>query len=152
MATIENALIYLMNAISGLTALNGGRTWDTKMPDNPVFPATTLQAIGRLPQHTMSDRDSLGIKTYQIQHWGDDKEVVIGMAEAVRQQLDGFSGTVQVSGAGVPIGILVGITAAEGVYDIVINGILLQNELDLYDDDTRVFHRLQQFKVMFQEN
>ncbi len=151
MLGLEKAITYILNNISGLSAVNAGRNWDTVMPDNAVLPATTFQLIAMTPDFTMRDRSSLCRKTVQIQHWSQDKAQVVTMAEAVREQLNGKVCLVAGNGSGVPTGVTYGATGPSTANDRVINGILLQNELDLYDNDTRVFRRLQQFRVTFQE-
>ncbi len=129
--TIEDALYAKLTSDAAINAITGSRVYPVKMEDNPTFPAITFQRISSTREQTMSGRVSYCSALYQIDSWSVSYDVTRDLASKIFALLEGFRGTIS---------------------SVDIQGILSQNEIDLYEDDVKVYRRSQTFTVIFLES
>lgn len=102
-----------------------------KMSDNPVFPAVVYQRISSIREQNISDgRVYYCNAIYQLDIYSPSFDTTKDLAAKIFARLEGFRGT---------------------VLGVDIQGILSQNEIDLYEEDVRLFRRSQQYRVIFIE-
>ena len=130
MSIIEDAIYTKLTGLAAVSAIVVLRIYPLKMPDNPTFPCVTYQRISSIREQTLSGRVSYCDALYQIDSWSESYDTTASLAAAIFAGLEGFRGIVST---------------------VDIQGILSQNEIDLYEDDVKVFRRSQTFRVIFLE-
>ena len=80
-------------ADSAVENLVGTRMYPTIAPQSAALPYITYQVISAFRQPTMLAPDNLPEKRIQIDAWGSTFSQAHAVAEAIRQAIDGFSGT-----------------------------------------------------------
>jgi len=124
--SVEAAINAILLADPGVAAVVASRIYPVVMPEDPTLPAITYQRIDG-PRETSLDLDSsLAHPRIQVSAWGNAYADVKNAADAVREALNGFSGTI----AG-----------------FTIQGIVIESDNDLYDPQTRTYHVATDFEV-----
>jgi hypothetical protein len=127
---IEDALFTKLSGTTAISDIVGTRIHPVKMPDNPTFPSITYQRISSTREQTMQGRVSYCEAIMQIDIWSQDYDVTRDLASKVFSALEGFRGPIS---------------------SVDIQAILSQNEIDLFEDDVKVYRRSQTFRVIFIE-
>lgn len=87
---IEPGLVDRLEAqVSGI----GSRVYPGKLPQNPTYPAIAYAQISNPRQHTHDGPDGCVEARYQITAFSDSYAEAKGVAEDIREALDGFTGT-----------------------------------------------------------
>ena len=94
MAVIEEALVALLEADAGVSALVGNRIYPIVIPDGASLPAIAYQRISGPRAETMDGPSGLAWPRFQITSVAETVSEAIALANAVRHALDGYSGTV----------------------------------------------------------
>jgi hypothetical protein len=91
---IEQALFTHITTDSTITDLMGTRLFPNKIPQGQPLPAAEYQQDGGKREHTMAGADGLVDSEYFITCYAESYSKAKELAMAIRQRMDGFSGTV----------------------------------------------------------
>lgn len=130
MSTIEDALYTKLSGTVAISAIVSDRIYPMKMPEDPTFPCVTYQRISSVRNQTLQGRVAYCDSIFQIDSWSKDYDVTKQIAGEIFAVLEGFRGTVS---------------------SVDIQAVLSQNEIDLYEDDVKLYRRSQTFRVTFLE-
>jgi hypothetical protein len=128
--SLEESIYSKLSGNGTIAGLVGTRIWPVKMPDNPGFPCISFNRQSTIRDQTLAGRVSYCNVILQIDSWAETFDVCNSLASTIFALLEGFRGT---------------------ILGIDIQGILSQNEVDLYDDDAQIFRRSQSFRITFLE-
>lgn len=92
--TIETALFSILIGDATINSLIATRVYPNIVPQNAPMPAITYQQISGPRDHVMAGPTGLVGARYQINCWASSYAGAKELAEAVRKELDGYSGTV----------------------------------------------------------
>ena len=130
MSRIDEALYSLITTDPGCNEQLGTRAYPLVIPQNAALPAVCYQTITtqrkthmRGPSHTPAQRTQITIKASNY-----DNAVVV--ANLIRVLLEGYAGTVQ---------------------GVKIAGIMLENEYDGFNLDTRSVTVRQDYRIQYKE-
>lgn len=98
-ATIEQAIYSLLSADPTVSGLVGNRITPVLVPQDSAMPAVTYAEVAGVRENTMDGPAGLVRSRWQFNCWGISYADGRSVSDAVRQVLDGYSG----SGAGVTI-------------------------------------------------
>lgn len=130
--TIEVALHDRMAGHAGLSALVSNRIYPLRMPQGVTFPAVTYHRVSSQPVSAFGADTGLEAARFQVSAWSDSRTPLAAhdVAVEIRAALQRFRGTQT---------------------GIVIQGIFLENQIDLYEPDTEVWQVALDFMVHFGE-
>lgn len=92
--TIETALYATVIEDATVNAIIGTRFFPNVVPQSAKIPAATYMQISGPRVHSVEGALGMVKARYQINCWAAKYSTVKDLAEAIRKQLDGFSGTV----------------------------------------------------------
>lgn len=118
---VEEALAARLEGFAGLSALVADRIYPLALPQEPTPPAVVFLKVSGPRDLTQSGASGLVNPRFQVDAWAATYSSAKAVAEQVRLALIGFSGTMG---------------GASGVY---VSGVNLDNERDLYEDETRLY-------------
>lgn len=127
---IQQALFTILSAHPGLSALVGSRIYPLILPQNPAYPALTYQRVSGPREQSHDGPSGLARPRFQVSCWHPDFDQAKAAAEQVRLALAGYRGIVG---------------------GLEIEGIQVENELDLYDPDAKVYRVILDFVIWHQE-
>lgn len=133
MADIESALYSILSTTGAITTICGTRIYPIKMPDNSIFPAVTYQKIVETTEHIINSSGQLKKAIFSISTWVRHTPTATPatareLSAAIRAAIDGI----------------------RGLYSgMDIQGILIQNETQTYDEDVEVYRILQDFLIIY---
>ena len=119
---IEEALYAYLSSHAGLTALVSTRIYPLVMPQNATLPAVTFSKISGPRAHAMQQDAGLAYPRFQVSCWGGTYKQAKEVAGQVRAALQDYTGTM--GGAG----------------GVVVSGVFLEDENDLYEPGTQAYH------------
>lgn len=102
-------------------------------PGRPKYPAITYMLISQPREHHLTGSSEWAAPRYQIDCWSKSFAEALNMGRLVTRILDGYAGTV---GSGDTINI---------------NGALVEDARDLYDEDEQVYSRAVDVIIMHNE-
>lgn len=94
MATLEAALVSILEDDSGVGAIAGDRIYALVLPQGVVYPAIRWQRISTPRLKSTSGPSGRARPRFQIDCYAGTHAEALSLAAAVRAALDGFSGTV----------------------------------------------------------
>ncbi len=125
------AMRGLLNACAGLTALVGKRIDSDVMPDSPTYPAVTFQRMsGSSAKGAISD-PPLMTAVFQVSAWAKNRKDARAVATQIRAAIDRKRQL-----------------TVNGVY---VNDCFYQDDIDLFDFDTRTFYTHTTFKIFYRD-
>lgn len=127
---IEEALVSILQNDSGVNAITT-RVYPVDLPQNPVFPAVIYMKISGMRDHALSGPTGHAHPRFQIEAWATTYSAAKGLARAIRQALDGYSGTVG---------------------DVEIGSILIESERDFYEPEVKCHRTIMDFMIWHTEN
>lgn len=127
---IEQGIHWHLKSDSGVAALVSTRVYPVLLPQNPTYPAITYQRISGPRVPIYDGPSTMAAPRFQIDSWSETYAGAKALAEAVREAMDCFHGTMS------PVTV--------GVCEII-------TETDLYDDEARVFRVLQDYRILHRE-
>ncbi|MEW5921568.1 MAG: DUF3168 domain-containing protein [Bacillota bacterium] len=130
---IEEALYAYLSSHVGLTALVGSRIYPLVMPQGTTLPAVTFSKVSGPRVHAMQHDAGLAYPRFQVSCWGSTYKQAKEVAAQVRAALQDFKGTM-----GGPGG-------AE------VSGVFLEDETDLYEPNTQIYHVALDFIIWHNE-
>ena len=119
---IEEAIYSYLSGHAGLTALTGTRIYPLVMPQNTILPAVTFSKVSGPRVHAMQKDTSTAYPRFQVSCWGSAYKQAKEVAAQVRAALQDYKGTM--GGAG----------------GVAVGGVFLEDENDLYEPGTQVYH------------
>jgi hypothetical protein len=131
MMEIEEAFTAYLKAQSSLTALISTRLFPIKMPQDTAFPCATYQIISKERTHAFQQDAALTNANIQVSAWGKSYASVKSVAKQVRAVLQNYSGLIGGS--------------------VTVNAVLIENEMDDYDNATDTYVVHQEFEIWYQE-
>lgn len=129
--SLELAIHAKLAATAAVTNLVSTRIYLVNLPQSPSYPAVTIARVSGVREHNLSGPSGLARPRISISGWGTYYNAAKNVAEAIRQTLDGFSGTVS---------------------GVDIQSVHLENEIDLYEDEPEVFRTMTDYFIQHQES
>lgn len=130
---IEEALYTYLSSHTGLTVLVSNRIYPVVMPQGTTLPAVTFSKVSGPRVHAMNRDAGLAHPRFQVSCWGATYKQAKDVAAQVRAALQDFKGTM--GGAG----------------GVVVSGVFIQDENDLYEPGTHVYHIALDFIIWHEE-
>lgn len=119
---IETAIMTLLRATTGVTALVGDRIYFVQSPQDTGKPYIVISKVDAPRLHSHEGADGIAHPRFQFsifdEHYGDCKAV----AAAIQAALQGYSGTM--GGAG----------------GVAVNGVFYEDENDFYEESSGLYH------------
>ena len=128
MAELAEALYTRLTAFAGLAALIGTRAYPSIMPQGAALPALTFNRIGADAVTAGGNPIALTRARVEVSAWAESYDTMRAVAAQVRLALERTRATV----AGVEL-----------------HDVYLENELELYEDETRRHRALMDFFVWY---
>ena len=128
---IEGAIYYKMANAAAITALvPAARIYHIKQPESVVFPSIVYQKSSSVSDYTLTQTVDLSEITMMIHSYADSDLAAKGVAKAVFNTLNGLR---------------------EVVDGFNIQRVIRETELDLFEDETSVFHVMQLYRILYLE-
>lgn len=102
-----------------------GRIYPLVLPQNPTLPAVTFSRVSGLRVHNLGGVSGRARPRISISSWASTYAGVQALAAAIRASLNGFKGTLATIAADIRI----------------------DNEIDLYEEEPKVYHIVQDYFV-----
>lgn len=119
---IEQALVAELLDTAAVTALVSDRIDPGIRPEGSAFPSISLRRISGPVEYTLASQAPRASPRFQIDCWGSTYSSAKDVADTVRSALKTFSGTMG------------------GVSGVNVIAIWFENEIDLYEDESKVHH------------
>ena len=126
---IEEAIYSYLSGHAGLIALVGTRIYPLVMPQNTILSAVTFSKVSGPRVHAMQQDAGLAYPRFQVSCWGATYKSAKDVAAQVRAALQDFKGTMG------------------GVGGVAVSGVFIQDENDLYEPGTQVYHVALDFTI-----
>ena len=124
-AAVRNILV----SNAAITALIASRIYPLILPQGSPFPAVTYNIVSNNPLHCKNGAASQDEIRLSLNIWSRKYEEAEAIAEASRNALDNYAGI------------------SKGQ---TINKIQIINEVDLYEEEPNVYHKVLDFKILKQ--
>ncbi len=131
--TIEQAILTALLADAGLIAVVGERIYPVLAPQDVVKPYIVFSKISAPRDHTHDGGSGLVNARFQFSCFATTYQVAKQVAGLIQAVLQGYSGTL--GGAG----------------GVVVNGCFYEDETDLYEPDSALFHVAVDYRLWHQE-
>lgn len=92
MATIQEALVSVLEGSAAVAALVGDRIYPEVAEQGAPLPRVTYQRVSALRSWDMGGPSGLVESRFQFDAWGDTYARMVQLVEAIRTALDGFAG------------------------------------------------------------
>jgi hypothetical protein len=112
-----------------LKGLAGNRCYPVKLPERAEFPAITYFEVSGRENNTHDGYDKTSVNRWQVSCWAKTYKEAKELADSVKQQLRAFSGSL--------------------IH--VVRKSILENEMDLYESDTGIYHIPVEFIFLIRE-
>jgi hypothetical protein len=132
---LSSDLRVFLLADATIAGLVGTRIYPLLLPQSPTLPALTYQWISLVPVHSMDGPSGLVARRLQVDCWGSTYLAIETLAEAVRNRLDGYQGSLL---AGSPSG-------------SVVQGVFRAMERDGYEEAPALYRRTVDFMLHAEE-
>ena len=126
---IENSIRYILVNDVTVAALTT-RCYPVKLPQDPTYPLILYTRITGIRDHVLSGPSGHAHPRFQIEAWAETYAAAKALAAAMREALDGYSGTVE----GVDIG-----------------SCLIDSERDIYENEIEVYRVVQDWMIWHSE-
>lgn len=110
--TIEKAIRAILVADSTVKAITT-RCYPGSLPQNPTYPLILYYKVTGMRDHHLQGPSGLAHPRFQVEAWATTYDAAKTLANAIREALDGYSGT-------------------QGT--VVIGSILMESERDTYEE------------------
>jgi len=94
MADVATAILTRLTAHAGTLALVSTRAWHARLPDDPDYPAVTVQKISETTTRLMGDDSEKELFRVQVGSWASTRAGVVALDVQVKDALQRYSGTV----------------------------------------------------------
>jgi hypothetical protein len=92
LATLDVAVVALLEAHPGLAALIGTRLYPERLPDQPGFPALTYKEVSEVPTYAHDGDANYDKSRFQFDCWAVTKTEAKAVAAQLRDCLGGYRG------------------------------------------------------------
>ncbi len=123
--TIETEIVTRLEDDAGVGAEAGNRIYPILLPQRPIYPAIVYRRISGPRLHHLTGSSGRGVARIQIDCWAKTYVAAQALAAAVRASLDGFTGK---------------LTTLDATCK-------LDNEIDDYDDEAKVYRVIQDYLI-----
>jgi predicted PurR-regulated permease PerM len=130
---IEEALHTYLKVYSGLSALISTRVYPLTVPQSGTLPALAYQSISTERVHAFQQDTGFASKVMQISSWGATLSSAKAVAAQARAALQNFSGTMG------------------GIGGVTVNAVLIESEMDDYDEASKSYVVHQEYEIWYQE-
>jgi hypothetical protein len=131
MADIGEALSSILTGDSTVSNLVSARVYPHQLPQSPTYPAVTYQLVSLDERpHAMGDDPALVMDRYQVDCWAQSYSKMVELGDAVMGALSRYRGTSS---------------------SVTIQSVLHVGRIDLFEDDTRIYHRAIDFRIAWEE-
>ena len=127
--TIEKAIRSILIADTAVKAITN-RCYPGKIPQNPEYPLIVYYKVTGNRDHHLQGPSGLAHPRFQVEAWATTYDAAKALANAIREALDGYKGTV---GA------------------VAIGSILIESERDVYEDAVSCHRVIMDFFVWHSE-
>ena len=127
---IESALYSILTADSTVSGLISTRVYPIKLPQSPTFPAVTYQRVSTPRVRSTTGPSGLAHPSIQIDCWAETYTGVKSLAEAAREAVDGYSGTVG---------------------GVAIAGIIVASENDFFEPEVEIYRVTMDITIWHEE-
>lgn len=128
---MESGIQKRLVADQVVSALIASRVYPVLLPDDPTLPAATYQRASTVREYTTTGAVSLSRIRLQVDSWGRTYADVKALDSAIRNCLEGFTGTL-----------------ADGTY---VDTIQIDSSQDLFDGSARYFRVSTDFLIFAAE-
>jgi len=91
---VEEALYSRLTSDVAVSALVGSRVYNTRLPQGPTLPCVTYTRVSTVADMAHDGPVGYELARYQIDAYATTFETIRSLADAVRNCLNGYSGTV----------------------------------------------------------
>jgi predicted PurR-regulated permease PerM len=130
---IEEALVAYLISYNGLSALVASRVYPLTVPQSSILPALAYQTISTDRLHAFQQDTGLASKMIQISSWAESLKDAKSVAAQVRAALQNYSGVMGGTGG------------------VKIDAVLIENELDDYNEQSDSYAVIQEYEIWYQE-
>jgi len=129
--SIESGIVSVLRADGTVSGIISTRIYPLKLKEGYALPALSYQRVSSVREHNI-DVGPIGFAwaRFQIDSWAESYTDVRSLAEAVRQCLDGYKGTMGGVNAG---------------------GICIKSERDLFEEGTEIYRVIQDYLIPYHE-
>lgn len=127
--TIEKAIRAILVADSTVKAITT-RCYPAKIPQDPTYPLILFFKVTGKRDHHLQGPSGLAHPRFQVEAWATTYDAAKALANAIREALDGYSGT-------------------QGT--VVIGSILMESERDTYEEAVSCHRVIMDFFVWHSE-
>ena len=110
--TIEKAIRSILINDSTVSAITT-RCYPATLPQDPIYPLILFSKVTGMRDHHLQGPSGLAHPRFQVEAWATTYDAAKTLANAIREALDGYKGTVGT---------------------VVIGSILIESERDVYED------------------
>ena len=118
---IEADLYTHLRDHTGLSALISGRVYPLTMPQDVTLPAVVYQRVTGPREYSFTGSSGLAHPRFQVSVWAETYASAKDVAEQIKVALGGYNGGMGSGGT-------------------LVYGSFIENELDFYEPDTRLYH------------
>lgn len=127
--TIETGIFDLLSNTSAVSTLVSARIYPLRLPQDPTYPAITYRRISGVRINNLLAASGRAHPRFQIDCWGSTITSARAVATAVRQALNCY----------------------RGLMDDVTASVHIENEIDLDEDDAKVYRVSQDYFISHTE-
>lgn len=128
--SIEDAIFDRLDNHSGLSGMVASRIYPDQAPQNPTVPYVTYRRISTGRVSLLATDTDISMPRFQMSAWSDDRDQAVAVAAQIRDAFQRYSGTNA---------------------SIVILDSYLENEIDLYEPDTKLYQVIVDFEIWHRE-
>ena len=130
---LEEALVAYLKSCSGLSSLISSRIYPLTVPQDSTLPAASYQVISTDREPAFVQDTESASKMVQISSWATTLKKAKETAEQVRLALQNYSGMMG------------------GDNGVQVEAVLIENELDNYDEPSKSYVVHQEYQIWYQE-
>lgn len=127
---LEEAIFQKLSTNLNISNIVGSKIYHIRLPDNPVFPCISYNRISTTRELTLTDTVSMANALVDVHAWSESDLECRNLSLQIVSALNGFRGAVT---------------------SLYIERIIQLNEIDMYEDDTEIFHTVNTFRILYQE-
>jgi hypothetical protein len=119
-----------------IAATVGARIYPMVLPQGIVATSIVYTRVSGVGDHTMQGASGLNQPRYQIDAWSGTLDGAFNLADAIKERLDGFAGTV---------------TYGDPAQSVVIQGAFFADEREDYDTGSKLYRVSRDYMIWFEE-
>jgi hypothetical protein len=119
-----------LSSSTGLSALVSTRIYPLKLPQTATYGALTYSKVSGFRNHVHGGSAQVAEPRFQVTAYHTSYSSLKSITEQVRKALDAYSGT---------------LSSTKVFFSFLLN------EVDLYDDETKVFYTALDFRIVHEE-